>query len=122
MSNYIINPIWFWAVGIIEDLELFIGLFSALFFFAIIILIIIFFADHMDDEKVMKYKKAITKLVICFIVTAIIIILVPSRQDMEKIIIFSKLTEDNISAATNYGKDLVDYMFDKINETTNENE
>lgn len=126
-SGYIVNPIWFWLISIVEDIDFFVSFILGFSVFAIFIMSIIIFFIYIESgqgfrEYIGKYKIILRRLFICFIVTAVIAILVPSRQDMEKIIIFSKLTEENVTAATDYGKDLVDYVFDKINETTKENE
>ena len=69
--------------------------------------------DENDIEKLIKplFKKS----VIAFVISLMIAIAIPGREDMEKMLIASYATEDNISAATNYGKDLVDYIFDKVN-------
>ena len=123
-SGYIVNPIWFWLISIVDNLGTVAIIVAGVLFFIGIILIALIISCYTEDqyEGMKEIKSYLIKYIVALIITVTIAVLTPSRQDMEKIIVFSTLTKDNITAATNYGKDLVDYVFDKINETTKENE
>lgn len=123
-SGYIVNPIWFWLISIVDNLGTAAIIVAVFLIFIGIILIAVIVSCYTEDqyEEMKKIKPHFIKIIVALVITVTIAVLTPSRQDMEKIIVFSTLTKDNITAATNYGKDLVDYVFDKINETTKENE
>ena len=122
--NYIVNPLWFYLISVAEGID------TATFVACVIILIVwcfsslffIFFCDEIDDSDEKVIKSIFKKSVILFITSLLIAIMVPGREDLEKMLIASYATEDNISAATNYGKDLVDYIFDKVNGEDEEEE
>ena len=122
--NYIVNPLWFYLISVAEGVDiatcvacvitLIVWCFSPLFFD--------FFCDEIDDSDKKTIKSIFKKSVILLITSLIITIMVPGRKDMEKMLIASYATEENVSAATNYGKDLVDYIFDKVNGVNKEEE
>ena len=121
--NYIVNPMWFYLISIFDSID------TLALFACILILIIWLFSplclsylDELDIHIEKIIKPLFKKSVILFVASLIIAIIAPSREDMEKMLIASYTTEDNISAATNYGKDLVDYIFDKVNSTNKEEE
>lgn len=123
-SGYIVNPIWFWLISIVNNLGIAAIMVAGLLIFIGIILIAVIISCYTEDqyEEMKKFKPHFIKINVVFVIAVTIAVLTPSRQDMEKIIVFSTLTKDNITAATNYGKDLVDYVFDKINNDDNETE
>ena len=116
--NYLINPIWFYLISLVDDM-------NCVTFVAMIITVIAAFvvAIWTDDtyvfespqEEIIVLKKKIKKFAILFVIESLILIFIPSKSDMEKMLMASCATEENITAATNYGKDLVDYIFDKVN-------
>ena len=114
--NYIVNPMWFYLISIFDSIDT-----LALFACILILIIWIFsplclsYLDELDIHIEKIIKPLFKKSVILFVASLIIAIMVPGRKDMEKMLIASYTTKDNISAATNYGKDLVDYIFDKVN-------
>ena len=118
--NYIVNPMWFYFISLFDGINisaLVVGIcIPMLWLFSPLILGEL----EIDEEKIIKpmFKKS----VVLFVASVLIAIVTPGREDMEKMLIASYATEDNISAATNYGKDLVDYIFDKVNGTDKEEE
>lgn len=116
--NYLINPIWFYLISLVDNI-------SGVTIVAMIITVITAFVVVIwtDDnsvfgspqEEIIVLKEKIKKFVILFVIESLILIFIPSKSDMEKMLIASYVTEDNITAATNYGKDLVDYIYNKIN-------
>ena len=113
--NYIVNPMWFYFMSLFDGIDTFTLAICVIILFIWGLSPILFniIDDENDIEKIIKplFKKS----VIVFVISLMISIAIPGREDMEKMLIASYATEDNISAATNYGKDLVDYIFDKVN-------
>ena len=114
--NYIVNPMWFYLISVLDGIDI-----LALFACILILIIWLFsplclpYLDEFDIHIEKIIKPLFKKSVILFVASLIVAIMVPGREDMEKMLIASYATENNISAATNYGKDLVDYIFDKVN-------
>ena len=111
--NYIVNPLWFYLISILEGVDIF--TFVVCFFIPIIWFFSPFVFDLFDINNIKNWKPWLKKWAILFGIFLFVTIVIPGREDMEKMLIASYATEDNISAATNYGKDLVDYIFDKVN-------
>lgn len=118
--NYIVNPMWFYLISLFEEID------TATLIFCVLTpalgYIIPLLFDLFDIYDIQNWKPWFKKWAIAFGVFLFFTILIPDRKDMEKMLIASYATEDNISAATNYGKDLVDYIFDKVNGANEEEE
>ncbi len=115
--NYIVNPLWFYLISVAEgiDIAAFVVCTITLIALCVFSLILCFYYDEIDDSDKKTIESIFKKSIILLITSSIIAIIVPGREDMEKMLIASYATEENVSAATNYGKDLVDYIFDKVN-------
>ena len=119
--NYIVNPSVFYLISVLDGIDGMCFIVGVCLFGVLIWRLIMQYVDATDyykDDEYISYNKSISKKIkIGFVVLAVLTvacILIPSRQDMEKMLIASYATEDNITAATNYGKDLVDYIFEKV--------
>ena len=115
--NYIVNPSVFYLISVLDGLNDASFLIGGVLLFILILFTILYFEYSLDKKK-MKTRITITSII--FAITVITCILIPSRRDMEKMLIASYATEDNITAATNYGKNLVDYIFEKVEKTNEE--
>ena len=119
--NYIVNPSVFYLISVLDGIDIACFVAAVCLFGVLIWRLIMQYVDGIDyykDDEYISYNKSISKKIkIDFVVFAVLTatcILIPSRQDMEKMLIASYATEDNITAATNYGKDLVDYIFERV--------
>lgn len=116
--NYLINPIWFYLISLVDNVR-------GITIVAVLITVMAagVVAIWTDDtsvfgspqEEIIVLKKKIKKFAILFVIESLILIFVPSKSDMEKMLMASYATGENITTATNYGKDLVDYIFNKVN-------
>ena len=81
----------------------------------IVFYIIISFDDYgtkcKDSETT---KKCIKKFLLLFIAGLIGVIFVPDKDTYYGMVASSYITSDAITAVTNYGKDVVDYIFEKM--------
>lgn len=123
--NYLINPIWLYLISLVDDIN---GVvIVAMVITVIAAFVVVIWTDDTSvfespQEEIIALKKKIKKFAVLFVIELLILIFIPSKSDMEKMLIASYATEDNITAATNYGKDLVDYIFDKVNGADKEEE
>ena len=120
--NYIVNPSVFYLISVLDGLDT-VCLIAGACLLAILSWFMLSymeldkdFYDNEDEYLLDKknMKRRITIVATIFALTVISCILIPSRRDMEKMLIASYAIEDNITAATNYGKDLVDYIFERV--------
>lgn len=116
--NYLINPIWLYLISLVDNVR-------GITIVAVLITVmaagvVAIWTDNTSvfgspQEEIIVLKKKIKKFVILFVIESLILIFIPGKSDMEKMLMASYATEENVTAATNYGKDLVDYIFDKVN-------
>ena len=119
--NYVINPIWFYLVSVFNALDALFCVSAGLLFIigSIVAMAYIFYTDEdfpLTDAKLkaQNLKKWFHKILIYLGISMVLVTVTPSKEDMISMMIASCVTEENISSATNYGKDLVDYIFDKM--------
>ena len=119
--NYVINPMWFYLASIFNTLDSLFCISAGLLFFigALMAMTYIFYVDEdspLENAKLKakRLKKWFKGTLICLGISMVLVTVIPSKEDMTSMMIASCVTEENINSATNYGKDLVDYIFDKM--------
>ena len=126
MENYLINPLWIYLIDIISDVEILsiiclcIGIvgcviFGVWRFFQII-------DGYYDDEdgEFRLTKFWVKTSIIMTIISAIITCVIPSEKTMYTMFISSYITEENLNSATETVTDVVDYIFEKVDELQGE--
>ena len=88
-------------------------------------MILLFYLLTIKDDDFVEQNKASKKytkiLLIIAIISSIACIFVPDKETATEIIIANYITEDNVNTITQNGKEAIDYIFDKIEGLTNEN-
>ena len=125
----IINPFFVYLAGVSESLALaFIFVILAFFILAMVFNIYYLFSvedlkhNNKTEEALKKIDKKRKKYTVCFFVSMIIVATVPSKDTIYAMIAFNALTEENVKKIGNTGKDVVDYVFDKIEEISKDQE
>ena len=116
MSEPIINPMWFYFVDVIRDLEVVlfsIGLVTGVVCLFFIIAQTIEVKDAWDDEsraKEWKLLKRFIKLCAIPIVCFVLVVLIPSKDTMYEMMIAKYITHENLSISVEAVKSAVDYI------------
>lgn len=124
---YYINPIWFYLMGLVNDLKgveivlcmisAFIGLISI---FPIAINYDVLDFKHPDDGNKLLLKVFKT-CVITIVITGVLAVFTPSSETCEKMLISSVVTHENVESTKEDAKEFVDYLFEKIEELETNN-
>ena len=126
----IINPWIMYVIGLVNNISF---VFILVIFFllsAIIIVAAIGFVKFVenydnfdefleDNHTAVKWFK---KGCISLIIAGIVIILIPSEKTLYSMVVLENVTPNNIEIAGNTGKDVIDYLFDKIDQMNDEEE
>ena len=125
----IINPFFVYLAGVSGNFGVAFGFACAiLFLLALAFNIYYLFSvedfkyDNKTEEAVKKIDKKRKKYTVCFFISMIIVATVPSKDTIYAMIAFNALTEENVKKIGNTGKDVVDYVFDKIEEISKDQE
>lgn len=118
----IINPIWFYLIDVVDNINLICMIMLVIAFIAVGIISICVLCDVMadiigEDEKqaYFKYIKISLKVIIpCIIITSF----TPSSDTIYKMIIADNITPHNIEAVGDTIEGGIDYIFEKINSLT----
>lgn len=130
--NPIINPWSIYLINVLSGLKnifiaavvaaIFVGIGSAIYF-------LIAIADPYYDEdgekdqnEILNIKKCFKKSVVGLIISALLVVITPSKDTMYTMLALDNLTTDNIQAIGKTGKDVIDYVSDQIDKIVNGNQ
>lgn len=118
----IINPLWFYLIDIVDNINLICMIMLVIAFIALGLISICVFGDMVDDtlgenekQNYFKYIKISLKVIIpCIIITSF----TPSSDTIYKMIIADNITPHNIEVVGDTIEGGIDYIFEKINALT----
>ena len=116
MNFPILNPIWFYLIELFERFGI---AFVIIGIFALIGSGIAIFICAAESEVIPKYIK---KIVIIGAITLAIGGFIPSKETCYKMIVTSYITPANIESAKGEATDLIDYIIEKVDELTDNEE
>lgn len=126
--NSIISPWVFYLIGMADTIQI-LALFASIGFVAISGFLwfdwLHDFARYGEkDEDVLRERKIVVRVSIAAIVSLAILVFTPSSKTCYKMLAANMFTEKNVTAATEYVTDVIDYAVDKVKEfsPTTENE
>lgn len=109
----IINPLWIYFIEILDKLNIMIDA-SVFVFGSIMILWNLFYLSNCAKNKCPKWIYTIT------VILSILLAITPSQKTILAMVTVSQITPNNIEIAGNTIEDTVDYIFEKIDEITDE--
>lgn len=115
----IINPIWFYLIGIIEDVDFFLEFWGIIMTIAGAVAIIVPFvtiASNEHEEKLLKSLKKFTKLFYIGLLCVILGVLTPKQEACYQIMAASVVTPDNIEIVGDKTTDVIDYIVDSVDQ------
>ena len=126
----IINPWIMYVIGLVNNINYIFTAGIVFLFIAIIIAATFGFirlvVDYDNfDEFLEDYHTAVKwfkKGCISLIIAGIVMIFIPSEKTLYSMVVLENVTPNNIEIAGNTGKDVIDYLFDKIDQMNDEEE
>ena len=73
-----------------------------------------------EDTKIMKKWNKVS--VIALLISTFMLIAIPSKETVYEMVVASYITENNIEAAKDSAKDLIDYIVDKCDEANDKDD
>lgn len=129
--NPIINPWSIYLINVLSGLKnifiaavvaaIFVGIGSAIYFLTVIADPYYDEDDEKDQNKILNIKKCFKKSVVGLIISALLVVIAPSKDTMYTMLALDNLTTDNIQAIGKTGKDVIDYVSDQIDKIVNGN-
>lgn len=129
--NPIISPWSIYLINVLSGLKnifiaavvaaIFVGIGSAIYFLTVIADPYYDEDDEKDQNKILNIKKCFKKSVVGLIISALLVIIAPSKDTMYTMLALDNLTTDNIQAIGKTGKDVIDYVSDQIDKIVNGN-
>lgn len=130
--NPIINPWSIYLINVLSELKnffiaavvvaIFVGIGSAIYFLTVIADPYYDEDDEKDQNKILNIKKCFKKSVVGLIISALLVVITPSKDTMYTMLALDNLTTDNIQAIGKTGKDVIDYVSDQIDKIVNGNQ
>ena len=123
--NYIINPSWFYWLGVVESMRYFMIAAFIISIAAIIVAIIIVpvdmrmirdFPDMSDDERksVQFFTKVLKAAIWALVISGLILLFVPSKETIIEMMIAKQTTYENTTWTLDALKSVVDYVVQAI--------
>lgn len=123
--NYIINPSWFYWLGVVESMRHFMIAAFIISIAAIILAIIIVpvdmrmiheFPDMSDDERktVQFFTKALKIAIAALVISGLILMFAPSKETLIEMMIAKQATYENATWTVDTLKSAVDYVIQAI--------
>ena len=112
--EYYINPMWFYLQSISNGIKIASIVGIVALFIATSVLICYYFDSFGEGKD--KILKSIKRFVVGIIIAIILAIAIPSTDTINKMIVSSVVTKENVAKGVETTKDLIDYIVDKINE------
>lgn len=115
--DYIINPWWFYLIGVLDGINI-ISIFGILLGLIGTIAFSFVYRPQLTpsftDTEIRGAKNIFKLSLVCFCISALFWILIPSESTMNKMLIANVLTKQNIEAGTDFTQDQIDKLVDKI--------
>ena len=119
----IVNPAIIYLINLMGSLR--VGLIVAtVIFAALTIFCVVCYMDvkdgNSDEDKrwTKDFFRASKRFLVCFALTFILVLFVPSKDTCIEMTVASYVTPDNIDAGVEKTKETVDYIIDKIKEVS----
>lgn len=123
--NYIINPSWFYWLGVVESMRHFMVAAFIISIAAIIVAIVIVpvdmrmirdFPDMSDDERksVQFFTKVLKAAIWALVISGLILLFVPSKETFIEMMIAKQATYENATWTLGTLKSAVDYVIQAI--------
>ena len=123
--NYIINPSWFYWLGVVESMR---GFMVAAFLVSIVVVVasaiiipmnismIREFPDMSDDERktVQFFTKALKIAIGALVISGLVLVFVPSKETLIEMMIAKQATYENATWTLDALKSAVDYVIQAI--------
>lgn len=106
MSDYIINPMWFYFVHIVDSIKVALAIAATIALMGVGLFVMSYFVGLCVEEKppeaLIKYFGIVKKLAVIGLIMAFVAALIPPRRTMIEMKIAQHATYQNIESATDY--------------------
>ena len=114
----IINPIWFYLIGVSSNLQI---ACTVIAISLVIVFIDVLMYQILEDIGT-DFKGWRSKLLIIGIICTFISILIPSKETCYQMMVASFITKENIEKTAEAGKEAIDYIVNSIDKLLDEPE
>ena len=124
----IINPWIIYIINLVSNVSIVLGIiifFLLVAIFIVAILGLVQFTENYDnfDEFLEEYHTAVKwfkRGCMGLIISVVVLLFMPSEKTLYSMIVLNNVTPNNIEAIGSTGKDVIDYIFDKIDQMNDE--
>ena len=115
---YYINPIWFYFIGLCDDI---IEIATVISVFCLIGIFVGYILKLAGFEEEIENKIPVKLMAIIGIISLIVSLIVPSSTTVKEMMIASVVTHENVDTTIEDVKELIDYTIEKAGELNENN-
>lgn len=112
----IINPWFFYLVNLLDRALVLAIMVLIMSVIATVFTFFVLSDGCFDKEEAKMFKKWNKISIIALLISTFMLIAIPSKETVYEMVVASYITENNIEAAKDNAKDLIDYIIDKCDE------
>lgn len=112
--NYIINPSWFYFLGVVNAIEV-VSILGTIFFgivFGGLGIGIVVDRDVYNDDEMKRFRKLLKGVAAGFVISVLLLIFLPSKTTLIEMQIARMATHDNVEWTVEQIKSVVDYIIE----------
>ena len=114
MSEYIINPAWFYWVSVFSAIKYLAIGFAIVGFIIAGIAFPLIGSEMCGDDEVAAWKKWLKRTIVALSVSVLLAVLLPSEETMYKMMVAKYITHENVTLSVEAVKNAVDYIVEKL--------
>lgn len=119
----IINPWFFYLVNLLDRVLIVTIIVLIISTIGVVFTLFVLSDECCSDEEEAKTCKKWNKIsMIALLISTFMLVATPSKETVYEMVVASYITENNIEAAKDNAKDLVDYIIDKCDEANDKDD
>jgi NADH:ubiquinone oxidoreductase subunit 6 (subunit J) len=118
----IINPWFFYLVNLLDRVLIVTTIVLIISVIGVVFTLFVLSDNLFDEEEAKTCKKWNKISMIALLISTFMLVATPSKETVYEMVVASYITENNIEAAKDNAKDLVDYIIDKCDEANDKDD
>ena len=117
MNNYIIDPMWFYWLQVVDGIQgvfFVVAILSAIALITCGIVAFVLYTDDCYEDESKKIAKCLKPTVLILVVSMLLVVFIPSKKTLIEMEVAKYATYSNVESVKEQIKDAADYILDRL--------